>query len=370
MKRDVRHAFTLNETVVSLIAASTLMLGMGSTVYLVARTSTTAGRPAPTVIVNSHALNDLAAELHYASAITERTAHAVTFTLADRTGDGMAETVRYAWSGTAGDPLIRTYNGVAKVVHEEVDEFDLNYVIQTVLETTEEQSPGAPVTGSEVLAASFNGWSGVTATTMTRALNAGVWASEYFELAWPAGATSFQVTRIRLKLGQSVTTGQFTVGIYAAAGGVGPLPSTTLLGSQQTLSTSGLPVTPDWKELTFSGVTMTDNTSGYNILVKGVTAGGKLTYLYAATAPQDAMVHKYSTNSGSTWSPAASSEKVNDVPFEVYGVFTISPTETQPETIERYFVRAVGIELQSSENSAPSVKTTIDILNSPEVATP
>lgn len=370
MKRRLQHGFSLNETVVSLVAASTLMLGMGSTVYLVGRTSTTAGRPAPAVVVNSQSLSNLAAELHYANAITERTAHAVTFTLADRTGDGVAETVRYAWSGVDGDPLTRTYNGVSKVVHAKVDEFKLNYVIQTVEETTEAEAPGAPVTGSEVLAASFNGWSGVTATTMTRALNAGVWASEYFELAWPAGATSFQVTRVRLKLGQSATTGSFTVGIYTAAGGIGPLPSTTLLGSQQSLSTAGLPVTPDWKELTFSGVTMTDNTSGYNILVKGVVAGGKLTYLYAAAAPQDATVHKYSTNSGSSWLPSTSTEKTNDVPFEVYGQFTITPTASEPEIVERYFVRAVGIELQSSDNTAPSVKTTIDILNSPEVATP
>jgi hypothetical protein len=226
------------------------------------------------------------------------------------------------------------------------------------------------VAATEQLAASFDGWSGITASTRTFVLNAGCWASEYFELPWPAGATSFRLTKVRLKLGQSAGTGQFTVGIYTAAGGTGPLPSTTLLGTQQTVATSSLPVTPDWKELTFSDIVMTNTTSGYNVVVKGTVAGGKLQYLQAASAPQDANVMKYSSNSGGSWSPSASLEKINDIQYEVYGIFEGAANEPEVQPIERYFVRAVNITLQTGPNASNRVQTAVDVLNAPEVSAP
>jgi hypothetical protein len=355
---------------VSIAAAGTLMVGLGSTVYLTSRATNDSDRPMSKVIDSSLSINDIAGELHYAVSFIERSNRAVEFTIADRTGDTAAETIRYEWSGTAGAPITRRFNGgTPQVVCENVHDFDLAYTVQMVEEVPEAEAE-APSTPTETLAASFDGWSGITPTVTFRSLTATTWVSEYFELAWPPGATSFQVTRLRLKLGQSSTSGQFSVGFYSAANGTGPLPSTTLLGSQQTVSTASLPTTPDWKELTFSGVTMSDPASGYNILLKGVVAGGKVGYLQSTAAPQDSTVKKYSINSGGAWSPIASQEKYYDVNFEVYGIFEGAESQTETEPIERYFVRAVNIALQSGESAANRVSTAIDVLNAPEVAAP
>jgi hypothetical protein len=364
-----RRGYSLTEAVVSIGVATTLMLGMGSTVYLVSRTTTDANRPVAQMLSSSLAINDLARDLHYATSFSERSVRAVEFNIADRTGDGIAETVRYEWSGVTGDPLTRSVNGgAAQSVSDDVHDFALSYAVQSVEEELASEETATPAT--EVLAASFAGWSGITATTMAHTLNANYWLSEYFELVWPVGTTQFQLTKLRVKLGQSSTSGQFTVGIYTAAGGTGPLPSTTQLGTTQTISCATLPTTPDWKELTFSDVIMTNLTSGYNFVFKGTVLGGKVAYLRSTSAPQDSTVMKYSNTGGSSWNPTVTAEKQNDVLFEIYGIFTGGVTESEPEIVERYFVRAVNVALQTGGDDNHRLQSAVDILNAPEVAAP
>ena len=59
-------------------------------------------------------------ELNYALSFTERPVNVVEFTVADRDGDESPEFIRYAWSGTPGDPLTRQYNGgtIAELVRD------------------------------------------------------------------------------------------------------------------------------------------------------------------------------------------------------------------------------------------------------------
>jgi hypothetical protein len=67
---------------------------------------------------------------------SERTANAVTFKVPDRTGDELPETIRYSWSGTAGDPLQIEYNGSAPAtLVADVNQFDLSYSLRTMTGT-------------------------------------------------------------------------------------------------------------------------------------------------------------------------------------------------------------------------------------------
>jgi hypothetical protein len=47
----------------------------------------------------------MAAELQYATAINQRSATLIEFTVPDRSGDGVPETIRYEWSGVPAIPL-------------------------------------------------------------------------------------------------------------------------------------------------------------------------------------------------------------------------------------------------------------------------
>ena len=58
---------------------------------------------------------------------------AVTFTVPDRDNNGLSETIRYSWSGTPGDSIMRAYNGGVEVaVAEDVKYFSLEYLLKTI----------------------------------------------------------------------------------------------------------------------------------------------------------------------------------------------------------------------------------------------
>lgn len=124
-----RGGFTLIELIVSLASASVLMVGLSSTIFIAFRASDTSDTPATNTLEGLARLSEMAAELQYTQTITEQTANAITVTVPDRNDpDTNPETIRYAWSGTAADPLTRQYNGgtVANVV-ENVHNFGVRY---------------------------------------------------------------------------------------------------------------------------------------------------------------------------------------------------------------------------------------------------
>lgn len=130
--RNARYGYTLMEMVASVAATTILVAGMGSVVMVAARSTSESTVPA-LQIQASTALHEIASELQFAIAFTERTATAVEFTVADRDADAAVETIRYAWSGTPGDPLTRQYNGAAVVDYlANVHAFDYTDLVRTV----------------------------------------------------------------------------------------------------------------------------------------------------------------------------------------------------------------------------------------------
>ena len=104
--------------------------------------------PTYAAILGYEAVGQMSTELAGALHITERTATAITFTVADRNGDGSPERIRYAWSGVVGAPLTRQYNGGGVVdVLADVQTFELGYDLKSVTE----QYPGPVVEGAEAV---------------------------------------------------------------------------------------------------------------------------------------------------------------------------------------------------------------------------
>ncbi|MEX0725493.1 MAG: prepilin-type N-terminal cleavage/methylation domain-containing protein [Planctomycetaceae bacterium] len=115
MKREhrpkTRSGFTFLELVVSVLASGILLVGLNSALFVALKSSDTSLTPARATNEGLARLSDLSAEMQFALTMTERTATAITFTVPDRDADTSPETIRYAWSGTAGAPLTRQYNG-------------------------------------------------------------------------------------------------------------------------------------------------------------------------------------------------------------------------------------------------------------------
>ena len=105
------RAYTLAELIVSVAIMAVLVGGMASAILIAGHALPDDENPSEKLVKATNIVDRIAGELLYATSIAEVTANAVTFTVADRNhGDPGPETIRYDWSGTAGDPLSRQYN--------------------------------------------------------------------------------------------------------------------------------------------------------------------------------------------------------------------------------------------------------------------
>src|SRR5687767_13477913 len=121
---------TLLELIAAMICSAVLLAGLGS-VMLIARQVAYTPSAATVRTETSEAVSWLADELQYATLLIDQSPKTLEFVIADRDGDGRAERIRYEWSGTPGDPLVKTVNGgTPKNILEQVDQFQAAYVLK------------------------------------------------------------------------------------------------------------------------------------------------------------------------------------------------------------------------------------------------
>jgi len=145
--KDVRAGFTLIELMIGLVSSSLLVAGLTSAIYISSQALDIDSSKSRKSAIASEVLGDLMANLALARSFSERTATAVTFDVPDRDGDLQPETIRYAWSGTPGDPLTFQYNGGAEItLASDVQTFDLSALTRSMT---------APVIASSSVAVKF-----------------------------------------------------------------------------------------------------------------------------------------------------------------------------------------------------------------------
>ena len=84
---DKARGFTLLEMVVAMLAASMLLVGLSSALYLTIQATEPDIGGHQSKLSAEAALAELTSELRFAQAFVERTTHAVEFTVADRDND-------------------------------------------------------------------------------------------------------------------------------------------------------------------------------------------------------------------------------------------------------------------------------------------
>jgi prepilin-type N-terminal cleavage/methylation domain-containing protein len=131
-----RGGFTLLELSVGLIASSILLLGLTGSLFLATQANRLDLGPFRNSSAGAFALDEVTRELSYATKVRAVTpGRSVEVEVPDRTGDGAADVVKYEWSGTAGAPLTRRFNGgPASNVAAALQAFDLQTTSRTVTE--------------------------------------------------------------------------------------------------------------------------------------------------------------------------------------------------------------------------------------------
>lgn len=333
--RRTRSAYTLVEVLLSMTAASMLIVGMASAVFLAARASDP-GAAACLTLEAAATLDEIAAELRMAVSFADHGPTSVEFTVADRDGGGSPETIRYAWSGTPGDPLTRQYNGgdAVEVLHD-VHSFQLTY-------------HPAPESSEQILA----GWDGNTAIS-DEPISNDKWRGQHFEPSLPADATGWRVTRAKIKVKkEGAANGEASIQLRpAAADGT---PTETVL-EEVALLESLLTDSFQWKEFSYHDVSGLPAGDGLCLVVKHVSDAHSCRIEYEGgdvTLPDSGLLA--SSNQGDSWTIAPDKA----LQFYIYGTYSPGPPNR------------VALALQAGDNAASEVTTSVEVLNVAEVSPP
>jgi hypothetical protein len=349
-----RQGFTLIELISNMLAMTLLIVGMASSIKLASLSAPQATNPVSAALSATDALELLTNDLRYALTINELTSTRVSLTLPDRDGQAPAtETIVYTWSGTQGDDLVRTFNGVSTVIAADVREFSLVKHTRTVaVPTTFTESPEVRLT--------FYSTSSATTDWPVATKN---WIGEYFLPILPL-ATSWKPTRVVFNAkqngtGPGATNGVSLVEVRSAT--TAGLPTNTVLATQ-TLLESSLSTTYTQQSFTLTGVPDQPVGTGLCLVVKfsANTPSCSVQYLNSGAI---SITNKFvtTTNSGSSWSVGSGKSML----FEVWGTYKI-----QDFPAYQYFLRDIRCALRTGTSTMGRVEKSVRVLNEPQVASP
>ncbi|HRX84934.1 MAG TPA: prepilin-type N-terminal cleavage/methylation domain-containing protein [Phycisphaerae bacterium] len=341
--------FTLVELIAAMAVMSIILLALASTVVVATRSLPSETHPVTRLTRGSAVLQGIADELAEAITISERDAHAITFTVADRDGDGVPETIRYAWTGSAGDPVTRSYNQGAPIdVADDVASFEIGYVIRTDKETYS----GAIQESAEQTWSSFAD----SSDYHNFAIKKKEWIAQVIAPTLPANAVLWCVTRAKLGLRyKGATDGQIDVQLRPLDDS--GLPTTTVL-DYATVLESALGSKYTWWDVTFSGDTP---------LIPGANIG--LTVV-ASNSKDDSAEVLYNDKTGTGYLETNDAENKwtaksdKGVFHYLYGCYYYPGPD---QTAERRFVTAVDLDLQIGSTSTVAVHTAARTANEPEL---
>lgn len=124
-----KAAYTLVELMISMSLATLLIAGLSSSLFIATAAFDISRSTSLQRARAADVTSEIIADLNLAMSFSERTATAITFTVPDRDDDEISETIRYAWSGEAGDPLTVEYNGSPEtVIADDVHRFSFTFL--------------------------------------------------------------------------------------------------------------------------------------------------------------------------------------------------------------------------------------------------
>ena len=278
---------------------------------------------------------DIAAELQLALSFIFRDSDTVEFTVADRTGDQVAETIRYDWSGTVGDPVTRQYNGgpVANVI-EAAEEFELIY--DTTIVNEQESTESAEVLLDGLLS---------PLETKAYTITSTFWVGQYIQPSLPAGATSWTVTRIQLQMQDSPSVGH-AVWIQLRTADPGGLPTPLVLEQYYADNLGGSMI---WQEFFFDDVPPLPADQELCLVVKWAAGDDGANVRYTTTAG-----NRIETgDAGALWLLAVDKSLL----YAVYGTYK------QNVTVATTYLTGIRIRIRTGSDVTTRVETSVPLLH-------
>jgi len=314
------RGMTLIELVISVAIMSVLAVACGSAVVLASRameiSADAVGVPSP-----SAASDRVVADMQTALTFTECGSTSATFTVPDRTGDGLADKLRYAWSGTPGDPLTLSCNdGTSVVIAQDVRVLDFSYLTRTL-----GGSSGPTVQESDEVELIFHDDVPGAGQIKDRTINKSNAAGTYFRPTLPTNTLHWKITRAVIMAKQN-KGGLYDLHIDICPAGTDRLPTSDTM-ARCTLQGSSIPSNWSWVQATYGSLENLDPAQALCLTVGQDPDAGKSTAkirferkLSQETTTPDAH-YVISDDAGATWQMSSKDYK-RDLLFYVYGTVT------------------------------------------------
>ncbi len=343
-----QSAFTLVELVASAAIMTVLMLGITSAIVLASHAVDDGDSPLGDTLATSQAVEQIASELAYAREVSEATATAITFNVADRDGDGWEETIRYAWSGTTGDPLTREYDGQGAVVFvDDIRELALTYDLRS----SPRRTAGDLKESEETTLLELDS---AAALTTGAELTVDTSWGECFMPTLPSGIDSWRVTRLKFKAERDLSmTSPTTIDLAVANGDLGPTGSQV---DEVTVDPAEIPTSYTWITVFFGDAGGLSPDEGLCIMF--TTSSGKACRLLSMTGVSVSDAIQLG-RTGLDWF------KVLNGHLYLYVYGTVS-SATPIEVTEVPLVVRVDITVRAGRAQQSRVESGVDLLNMPE----
>ena len=348
-----RHGFTLLEMMVALVASAVLLAGLGSVMLITRQIAYT---PASSVhrLLAAEAFDEMAGELRFATYVTETSATAIEFVVADRNGDDVPERIRYAWSGTAGDPLLKTVDGSAPAtLVESVQQLQFNYAIDTDTTTISTTTESA-----ETLLVNC------TNSDDDEHLRVGIVKGvaqpidpTLFVSAAPASTLYWKPTRVESFGEEQAALGETLVIQLRSAGEPDDGPTSQVL-TEATVPGEDVP-NKAWFSASFSGSVPEFALHRKYALVWSGLGGNEVFEVFSYDAATGTVL--VSVDAGASWSPWDPPQQAH---VRLYGTYT---TPGPDVTFTRNRLTNVQVSLQPGSLAYSRLDTSIPLVNRPEV---
>lgn len=332
------RGFSLLEIVISLTIMSVLVVAMGSALLVATRGMPDSDSPLAENISSARVIDQIAGELQYAFTVVSASTTGIEF-IVER--NGAPVTINYSWSETAGDPLVRQYDGGASVdILPSVTDFNLSYDLndETVFITPSTEGAEIELVNYEPEVYSGNNFS-ITLTD---------WTGQYFKPTLPIGADSWRVTRVVFRAKRAANdSGQTHVQLRTAD--ENNMPTTNIIESVLMLE-SDLNNSYTWRQFIFSNVAGIAPEDGLCLVLQ--LALNQTTCRVEWAAESSGLVT--TSDGGSNWNFSSGKSLI----YYVYGKVTMPGEQAFP-------IRSVKIGLDTGLADTTRLQTTALLLNQP-----
>lgn len=351
--RAKRVGHTLTEMIVATAASALLLGGLGA-VMMIGRQVAYAPVAAVKRTEAAEVIHQIAGELRYATHLMQQqTPYSLEFVVADRDADGTAERIVYQWSGSPGDPLYRTYNGVASEMLDSVDEFTLSFQ-----QKTEATTLTTTVDTAETLLAS----NAMITSTSDRKIDINNYLAQLIEPAnftgVPTGTLWWNATKVDFYGSDDGPANEILQVQLRPAGTPNELIPGNVL-AQVDIPESVINNTKPWNSATFAAPARgLGFHRRYMVVWLQPSGGGNALKFHCNTSTSSGVYQ--SSNAGASWSFLPNW----GIHYRLYGTYT---TVGPSYELTRTYVSHVNLKLHCGGNSHSRIDASVPLVNLPEL---